>query len=271
MKGQSLLESVLALAAIAIVLSGIAVTVVSSLSNSTYGKSQALATQYSQEGLEVLRKIRNNDYYSFRNYNGNYCLGKNVTILPPPSSCSVPNVDNFIRSVAIEQSPGCGIDIAKVTVKVSWTDGKCPSSAYCHTSSLESCMSTVNPIQGPNDGAAQNVSIIPSPTPTTIPPGNTTIAFSVSPSAATTSQNITFSATVTGSGCVPTGSVYFYWDNQTARYTAGSTGNSNPGIATAAYPASAIGVGNHQAFARYVPGGTTCPGLDSQTVNFTIQ
>lgn len=280
MKGQSLLESVLALAAIAIVLSGIAVTVLSSLSNANYGKSQALATQYAQEGIEVLRKIRSHDYDAFRNYNGNYCLDKNARVLPPlPGSCSVPNVDSFIRSVNIEQAPGCGTNIAEATVKVSWTDGKCPNSTFCHASSIVSCLSTVNPIQAPFDGPPQapqpvptaGNTPIPTPTPTNPPPVNTTISFSLSPNPASTSQSITFSATVTGSGCVPTGAVYFYWDNQTANYTAGSTGSTNPGTATAGYPASAIGVGNHQAFARYVPQGSTCPGRDSVPINFVIQ
>lgn len=144
-----MIESVLALGVIAVVLSSIAVILVSSLSNAGQGKDQSLATQHAQEGLELLRKIRNGNYQAFGSYSGSYCLGNGATALGAPSSCFTPNVDTFIRSVNIEQSPGCGANIARVTVRVAWTDGKCQSGSYCHESELISCLSTVNPIQAP--------------------------------------------------------------------------------------------------------------------------
>ncbi len=292
MKGQSLLESVLALAVIAIVLSAIAVVSTNSLSDAGRGKYQTLATQYAQEGVEVLRKIRNINYTSFRNnYNGTYCLAKGASSLTSSSTCQSPpasNVDSFIRTVTIERSPGCATNVVKATVKVAWTDGKCNTGAWCHASTIVTCLSSVNPVQlmdGSNQIPAGNPAP-PTATPTQTPAGNpapptatptqtqsvaTSIAFSISPNPARTNESVVFRATVTGTGCTPTGAVYFYWDNQTVRYTAGSTGNSNPGIATAAYPASGIGIGSHQAFARYVPTGTICPGVDSAGVSFVVQ
>lgn len=150
MKGQTLLEGVLALGVIAFVLSGIAVTVAFSLNNANFGKNQSLATQHAQEGIEILRKIRNKDYFGFKSYSGNYCLEKGASSLPPATGgCTVPNIDAFIRSVLIEQTPGCAANVAKATVKVSWIDGKCQSGIYCHESKLISCLSTINPIQAP--------------------------------------------------------------------------------------------------------------------------
>jgi Tfp pilus assembly protein PilV len=149
MKGQTLIESVLAFGVISIVLSSIAIILVSSLNNAGQGKDQVLATQYAQEGIEILRKIRNSDYQAFGTYSGSYCLAKDSSVLGSPSSCSVPNVDSYIRSVTIEQSPGCGVSVAKIIVKVAWTDGKCISGTYCHSAELISCLSTVNPIQAP--------------------------------------------------------------------------------------------------------------------------
>lgn len=150
-KGQSLLESVLALAVIAIVLSGIAAVSTASLGDAGYGKNQTLATQYAQEGVEVLRKIRSVNYASFRNYSGTYCLAKGASSLPVSPNCPSPlisNVDSFLRTVKIDQA-GCGLNVAKVTVKVSWTDGKCKNAPYCHTSNIVTCFSTLNPIQSP--------------------------------------------------------------------------------------------------------------------------
>lgn len=152
MKGQTLIEILVALSVIAIVVTGISVTVTNSLSDAQFGKNQNLATGYAQEGMEILRQIRNTDYAGFKNYTAaNYCLGKNATVLEPSSMCSMPNVDNiFIRTIRIDQSvtPECN-NAAKVQVVVSWTDGKCQPSAYCHKSELNSCLSTKNPIQGP--------------------------------------------------------------------------------------------------------------------------
>lgn len=152
MRGQTLIEILVALSVIAIIATGITVTVTNSLSNVQYGKNQNLATSYAQEGMEILRQIRNADYNGFKSYTaGDYCLGKNISALQSSILCSTPNIDNiFIRTVEINQSvtPECST-AAKVKVTVSWTDGKCQASAYCHKSELNSCMSTINPIQAP--------------------------------------------------------------------------------------------------------------------------
>lgn len=170
MKGQTLLEALLVLAAIALIFSGIAVIITSSLSNAGYGKNQSLATQYAQDGVEMLRTFRNKDYASFQNYNGNYCLPNGATTLGAQGTCSIPNADNFIRSVVMERN-GCGLDASKATVNVAWTDGKCTSGTYCHTSKLISCISTVNPVQfySSPGGSTPIPTTTPQATPTNSP------------------------------------------------------------------------------------------------------
>ncbi len=153
MKGQTLIEALLALSVITIIISAISVTTVIALNNADFGKNQALATQYAQEGAEVLRNIRNSDYPTFATYEGNYCLAKganSASSLVKSHNC-IPNFDSFIRSISIEQfPPGCGVsDTAKVTVTVAWKDGKCANGYYCHSSKLISCLSTINPVQSP--------------------------------------------------------------------------------------------------------------------------
>ncbi len=151
MKGQTLIEILIALGIGGVIISAITVIITSGLNNAQFGKNQNLATNFAQEGLEVVRKIRNNNYDGFRTYSGTYCLGKNQTTLGSAvSSCSSLNVDAFIRSVHIQQNSGCSVNGARVTVTVSWTDGKCPTTnLYCHNSQLVSCLSSVNPVQGP--------------------------------------------------------------------------------------------------------------------------
>jgi len=148
MKGQTLIETVLALGIIAIILSGVTIVVTSSLSDASFSQNQTLATQYAQEGTEILRTIRSSDYAGF-NKNGTYCLAKGALTLPSSSpSCTAPNVDSFIRSVSIVKD-GCSAKVAQTTVTVSWSDNKCSSGSYCHSSNLISCLSTISPIQAP--------------------------------------------------------------------------------------------------------------------------
>ena len=149
-KGQTLIETLAALAVISIVMSAIAISITTALSNAKFNQYQTLATKYAQQGSEIVHQIRDDSYTNFTNYNGTYCLAKGQTSLGSlHGSCTTPNVDNFIRSIQIEQSPGCGPNVAKITTTVSFTDGKCQAGTYCHNQVDTSCLSTVNPVQAP--------------------------------------------------------------------------------------------------------------------------
>ena len=148
-RGQTLIETLAALAIISVVIAAIATAIITSLSNAKYDQNQTFATKYAQQGTEIIQQIRDDNYTSFKNYNGTYCLAKGQTALGSPANCTTPNVDTFIRSVTIQQAPGCGANIAQVTVSVAFIDGKCATGAYCHKQTEITCLSTVNPVQGP--------------------------------------------------------------------------------------------------------------------------
>lgn len=149
-KGETLIEALGALALVAVVVTAVSSAVITALNNAQYNENQTQATKFAQQGLEAVRKIRNTDYFAFRSYNGIYCFGKGQTSLgTAQANCTTPNTDTFIRYVEIQQAPGCGANIARVTVNVSFKDGKCTDDSYCHTQSHSSCLSTVNPIQAP--------------------------------------------------------------------------------------------------------------------------
>jgi type II secretory pathway pseudopilin PulG len=147
-KGQTLIETLAALAIIGLVVSAIGVVVTTSLSNAKFDADQTLATKYAQQGSELMQQIRDDNYTNFKNYAGTYCLAKGQITISTPASCTTPNVDNFIRSVTIQQN-GCGANIAQVTVDVSFTDGKCATGVYCHQQNVLTCLSTANPVQVP--------------------------------------------------------------------------------------------------------------------------
>ena len=149
-QGQTLIETLAALGIISIVMTGIGISVTSALSNAKYNQYQTLGTKYAQQGSELIQQIRDESYTNFKVYNGTYCLGKGQTTLgAAQSGCTTPNVDNFIRSVVIQQAPGCGANLAQVTVTVSFSDGKCASGVYCHKQAVQTCLSTADPVQTP--------------------------------------------------------------------------------------------------------------------------
>ncbi len=157
--GQTLIEALVALGAAVLVLSAITVAVVSALNNVQYTKNQNLATQYSQQGIEIMRQISESSWTSFSAYNaGRYCLAQGDTSPCPLGSsigsCSLSsaiscgqNYGIFVREVDIAQGSqaSCSDGSIGVTVIVSWSDSKCDlSSPYCHDVRLNSCLSNHN-------------------------------------------------------------------------------------------------------------------------------
>lgn len=154
-KGQTLIEVLVALAAIVVVTSAITIAVITSLNNAEYSKTANLATQYAQQAMEQIKSMRNTDYATFASLVGNYCYAKACAKLVSTTDTSNPcwqkqgqycvqNVDTFVREIALEQnSATCGGIATKVTVKISWADSKCTdrTNLYCHQEVLVSCMS----------------------------------------------------------------------------------------------------------------------------------
>lgn len=169
-KGQSLIEVLVALGTAVIVLAAIVSSVINALNNAQFAKNQNLATQYAQEGMETIRKMRDSDWNTFSAKDGSYCLdkgsselkGKDYSVAGCSSSGSNgQNVDSFfVRQIDIEKnSANCSVPVGgsgyttKAIVTVSWTDSKCtdtdPVKQFCHKSQLSSCFSDFNIIPTP--------------------------------------------------------------------------------------------------------------------------
>jgi type II secretory pathway pseudopilin PulG len=147
-KGETLIEALGALAIVAIVISAVATSVIASISNTKYNQNTTISAKYAQQALEQVREIRNSNYTAFKNYSGNYCLGKAQTSLGAVQGSCPQNFDVFSRSVQIQQA-GCGANVAQISATVAFTDGKCTAGVYCHKVTQTTCVSTVNPFQGP--------------------------------------------------------------------------------------------------------------------------
>lgn len=143
-KGQTLIEILVALGIITVVVSALSSIVITSQGNVKQSKNQGLSMHLAQEALEIVRQIRDNDYTSFKTMTGTYCLAKDEVELS--SNCYTANADNFLRKVRIVQS-GCGANISRIEVTVSWQSSRCPATnSFCHKSALQTCLNAVYPV-----------------------------------------------------------------------------------------------------------------------------
>lgn len=166
--GQTLIEVLLAFSVSILVLSAVIVGITTSLSNTQYTKNQNLANSYAKEAMAVVRQIRDsglNKFSLFENFTSNtaYCLGPNSTDLEkltlPNQNCwaqsPVPAGGIFSREVKFNHNQDSSGDCSggsKITVKVSWSDNKCPAGAndpLCHSVELITCFSSVGKKQTP--------------------------------------------------------------------------------------------------------------------------
>lgn len=150
-KGQSMLEAVAALGVIAIVMTALTIAVLLGLGNSGYSKKNNIATQYAQQGMELIRNMRETDGAAFWGASlgsGSYYLDASNTFQSADNICSgqtptattsnMGSGSNYIRTVCVDSTAAAGCD-KKVTVSVWWQDGKCPSNGYCKKASITSC------------------------------------------------------------------------------------------------------------------------------------
>lgn len=153
--GQTLIEVLLALGTAVVVLSATVVAVISALNNAQFSKNQNLATQYAQQGMEIMRKMRDSNWAMFSLLSTDqYCLDQNSTELSGRnrtiqgcaggSSSNGQNIGIFARRVDIEKDSSLcgGSNQTKITVLVSWSSNKCTDSSnlYCHSVKLVSCL-----------------------------------------------------------------------------------------------------------------------------------
>ena len=150
--GQALLEVLIALTTAVIIISAMTVIVITSLNNAQFSKHQNEATQYAQQGIEILKNQSQSDWSTFSSKNDiNYCLSQSndlTTRTGTGTSCGL-NLGIFSREVTIYQSlddlnNNCDPkpDSALITVSVGWADNKCTDSSdqYCHKVKIKSCI-----------------------------------------------------------------------------------------------------------------------------------
>ncbi len=167
-KGQTIIEAVVALALVIVVLTAITVAVISTVNNAEFARNQALASKYTQQGMEFMRYLRNNppstgftfDSYASQTTAG-FCMdpsyNPNTSALSTSgSTCNTVSTfpgGSFVREVKFDNSLNANCSLGtRVTVTTYWSSGKCGTATiqarYCHKSQLVSCFS--NPTSSGN-------------------------------------------------------------------------------------------------------------------------
>lgn len=169
--GQSLIEALIALGAATVIVSAIAIGVISAVNNSDATKYQNLATTYAQQGLEIISGQSKSDWANFHTLGGSanpyapitYCFDQGKLIIKSSdkllngTNCTAnigintnnPSYKFFIRQVSIVASdPICTGTTPTdrgdhVVISVLWNDGKCTSNTYCHKVDVNSCYANI--------------------------------------------------------------------------------------------------------------------------------
>ena len=148
MKGQSLLEMVIALGIILAVISTLAIVTLNSMQNSQFSKNQVQATKLAQDGIDKVRSIKSrnytvcgltptgkwNDFFTTKSCptsadcryiirTTSACGGTDPVSLNASGTAEQVTLDgvNFQRTVTIVDFEGV-LNRKEVTVAVAWTD-----------------------------------------------------------------------------------------------------------------------------------------------------
>lgn len=151
-KGQTLIEALVALGVSVVIISAVAISVITAVNNADNSKIQNQASAYATSEMELLHQQSIANWTSFSALPNTYCADENAN--SPLTSCSNPDSANvgtlFKRQVDIVIPGGTDCpNVTKVTVTVSWKDGKCPVNVYCHNTKLESCFTNINSLPTP--------------------------------------------------------------------------------------------------------------------------
>lgn len=169
-KGQTLVEIILALTMIIALLTVAVVSMTRSLGNAQESKERNRATGYAQEGIEMVKNIRDQSWTTFSSFASDagrtYCLADRSTCPTLTSAlnslcgektvtnlCTQNVVNQFKREVTIQSnSVVCTVganSLTRVTVTLSWSDNKCQNpSTLCRSIIHETCLGNINQNSG---------------------------------------------------------------------------------------------------------------------------
>ncbi len=121
--GQTLIEAVVVIGVVVLLATGLIAGTTASLRAAQSGRARSQAVTLAQQGIELMRTLRDQQWSSFQAYTGFYCVADDHTLTPNASEDCPLDIEtpqgNFGRSVHFDwQDPRM-----VVTVKVKYVDG----------------------------------------------------------------------------------------------------------------------------------------------------
>lgn len=89
--GQTLVEAVVVVGVVAILVTGLIAGTTASLRSAQSGRTRTQAVAYAQEGMEIVRGVRDTNWSTFQSLSGSYCLGSDHALTTSAGTCS-PNL-----------------------------------------------------------------------------------------------------------------------------------------------------------------------------------
>lgn len=123
--GQSLIEMLLMISLVVVLVTSIVVGSTVSLKNQQISSFKDQALRYAQQGVEIIRSLRNTDWTSFQSYSGSWCIDNDGVLTALVDACSL-LLDEKYQRVAKFTWDAVN-ERMKVEVLVSWNIG---SKAY---------------------------------------------------------------------------------------------------------------------------------------------
>jgi len=124
MRGQSMIEAVVAVGIVILLVTGLLVATTSTLKFGRMSKDRTTALQYAKEGLEIVRVIKDNGWDNIpSDSTATRCLLEGEQEFTT-GSCQISTTSPFSRTIDFTDDGDCTVanDCRKVTVTVSWMD-----------------------------------------------------------------------------------------------------------------------------------------------------
>jgi type II secretory pathway pseudopilin PulG len=90
-KGQTLVEAVVVVGIVVLLVTGLVAGTTSSLRSAQSGRTKTQAVSLAQEGIEIIRTMRDENWDLFEAHSGSYCLGDDHVLTVSGGTCS-PNI-----------------------------------------------------------------------------------------------------------------------------------------------------------------------------------
>lgn len=122
--GQTLVEAVVVIGVVVLLVTGLIAGTTSSLRSAASGKIRSQAVRFTQEGIEHMRALRDENWTNFQINSGTYCYGSDGVLIATATETCAPNIvtteGSFIRMITFSwQDPRM-----VVMVRVSYPEGE---------------------------------------------------------------------------------------------------------------------------------------------------